>query len=195
MIIRFGLSALTVCLFLTTGAKADPMATQTFANLGLTTADSSTTGDINTSTSFMIGALTSTVDNTGNLAGMPTQTFAPFTFSITNPTSLTFGNSVFGTFTSTSITAVANNPAEQTLNLNVLGNWTPGTFGGVTGGPFASELAISMFQVPGPRLAGIVASGSFSTPAVPEPSTWSLFAISFAALGGVVWRRRGTSGR
>jgi hypothetical protein len=170
-VIHFGLSVGAICLFLTTGAKADPIATQGFIHTGVVTADGSDTGNINIATVFVIDGWQSSTTNSGSLAGMPVQTFGNITVNTNNPSSLTFNSPMFGTFTGTSITVALNVP--MFLTLDVMGNWTPGTFGGVTGGPFASELALSFTQIPaGAGIIGV--TGDFSTPppgtVVPEPS-------------------------
>lgn len=177
-----------------TNAPGDPTGTQIFVNIGTTTANGSSTGNINTATAFMLGNLVSTADNTGVFSGMTTQLLGSVSFNSTSPTSLDFGNSVFGKFASTSITPEPSSPGF--VNIVVLGEWTPGTYGDVAGGPFTSLLKISLTQTP--ALSGsISASASFATPApstVPEPSSFVLV-LSGLVAGVVMYGfRRGWRG-
>src|SRR5215467_3491900 len=128
--------------------SVDPLlGTQAFVEFGTPTAGGVPMGNINTATSFMIGNLVSTANNSGVFAGMPSQFFGPVSFSLTSPTSFIFGNSLFGTFRSTSISVAKNVPGF--LNLDIFGHWTPGTFGGLTGhGPFVAEVGLSFVQIP-----------------------------------------------
>src|SRR5215469_8778835 len=109
-VVHFGVSAVAMCLFLITGVQAGPIpvGTQGFADLGTTLANSSATGNINTATSFTIADWISNNNNNGVLAGMPPQFFGSFSFDITNPASITFGNSVFGTFMATALIGYNN---------------------------------------------------------------------------------------
>lgn len=189
--ILFGLSAAVICLALASGVHASSIDSQAFTDIGAPMANGSPTGNINTATTFTIGNFVSTASNTGIFAGMPTQFFPSFTFNITSPTSLAFGNSVFGTFASTAITVVTNTPGF--LNLSVTGEWTPGTFGGVTGGPFASSLTFTFTQTPS-HSGAIGASAVFET-IVPEPPS-VVMGLTGLAIGGVIYgfrrRRRAT---
>ena len=187
-VILSGLSAVAICLSLASGAQATTISSQAFVDINSPTANGSPTGNLNTSTIFTIGEFVSTTSQTGIFVGMPRQFFASFTFNINNPTSLTFGNSVFGTFASTAITVVTNIPGF--LNISVLGMWTPGTFGGVTGGPFPATLTFTFTQDPAHRGA-IGASATFATP-VPEASSMvmGLTGLTGLAAGVVIYRLR-----
>jgi hypothetical protein len=140
----------------------------------------------------MIGNLVSTGNNSGVLAGMPSQFFGPVSFNLSSATSFIFGNSLFGTFRSTSITVAGNTPGF--LHLTILGNWTPGTFSGLTGqGPFVSQFALTFNQQP--PVTGLISDAgvlSVSTAVVPEPSTYlmGLTAIAPAVMLYGFRRRR-----
>lgn len=173
------LFALAICLVLATSAQASPTGMQIFVNTGMTTAN---TGNINTATSFTFGSLTTTSVDTGVFAGMPAQTWA-VSFMPSNPAGLTFGNSLFGTFTSTSITETSNSPGE--VSFAVVGNWTAGTVS-TQSGTFPAVFTISLTQTPWG--SGLISfSASFATPdPTPEPSSIVLV-LSGLALGVVIW--------
>jgi hypothetical protein len=192
----FALATMAVCLSMTTGVQAAPIGSQAFADIGSPTAGGSTTGNINTATTFSIGNMISTASQTGIFAGMPTQTFGAIPFSLASPTSLAFGNAVFGSFASTSITEATNIPGS--IAIYVLGNWTPGTQGGQTGGPFSSSLTITFNQTPVGN-GSISDSSTFSVPpapmpGVPEPSS-IVMGLTSLVVGGVAYsyRRRRSS--
>lgn len=154
-----------------------------FSDLRVTRADGSPFGNINKATTFTIGEWVAKT-RSGVFAGMPTQFFGSFSFNIAEPRSLTFGNSVFGFFVSTSITDLGGAPG--TRFFSVLGEWTPGGFGGVAGGPFACQMIFSFSQTPS-NTGFICAGATFSTPppaTIPEVASWSLLGISFAAIAG-----------
>jgi hypothetical protein len=187
------LALLTLLLGLTAGsAQAAVVGTQAFADIGSPTADGSTTGNINTATMFELGDMISTGSNTGLFMGMPTQDFGSVSFDTGSATSLMFGNSVFGTFDSTSIVEKVNTPGS--VAIYVLGEFTPGTQGGMSGGPFPSSFTISFTQTPPGGGHAISDSESFSVPpapppgTVPEASTWAMMLIGFAGLGFAGYR-------
>lgn len=201
----FGVSAVAICLFLTTGvqaevihltsaAKADPppTATQGFIALSPSTANGSPNGNINTATTFTIGDWTSSFVNSGVLAGMPMQTFGTIPLNLNVGNSFTFGNSVFGTFQSSTILNQHGAPGFE--NVLISGAWTPGSFGGLMGqGPFPAQVSIAFTQIP-PNNGSISVSGTFATPPfveIPEPSTIVMALMGLVAgVGSSRLRRR-----
>lgn len=180
---------LAICMAAATAVHATtiPETSVGFVTFAPSMADGSTSGNINSATSFTLGDWSSTFAS-GVLTGMPSQSFGSVSFNTTIPTSLTFGNAVFGTFTSNSITV---EPSFQGfLNLVVLGLWTPGTQGGLTVGPFEAQLDISFVQTP-INSGFIFATGIFATSGsvIPEPPSIVLGLTGLAA-GVVVYQLR-----
>jgi hypothetical protein len=174
-------------------AKAGPVGTLGFADIGTPTAN---TGDINTATSFTIGNLISTTAETGIFAGPPpmlSQDFGSVTFSTGTPASFSLSNSVFGTFTSTSITEAVNSPG--LVGFYILGTYTAGSVDPGSGTNPAS-FTLSFTQTPA-STGSISDSGSFSVPpasppGVPEPATLVLGLTSIVGGGlfHLIRRRR-----
>ena len=188
-VILSGLSAVAICLTLASGAQATTIGSQAFVDINAPTADGSSTGNLNTSTIFKIGQLISTTSQTGIFVGMPTQFFPSFTFNVTIPNSLTFGNSAFGTFSSTAITVVTNVPGF--LNISALGLWTPGTFFGSLTGPLLSSLTFTFTQDPA-HTGAIGASATFATTStvIPEPPSIVMGLTGLAAGVGIYLLRQ-----
>jgi hypothetical protein len=158
--------ALAAVLSQATNVHAGPVGTQGLADVGGPTVD---TGDINTATTFTIGDLLSTYSHTGVFVGMTAQDFGPASFTTTSPTSFSFGNSVFGSFSSNVIMLAAEGPG--TISYYIAGEYTPGSY--VTGygsGPFAASLTISFTQTPPGPGGAISDSATFSVPPTPPPS-------------------------
>jgi len=182
--------ALALVLVASPAAFAGPIGTQGLADMG---APSTNTGDINTATTFTIGDLVSTASQSGIFVGMPTQDFGSVgPFAITNgPTAtLTFGDAVFGTFTSSS--EIIATDTGGLLSLYFDGLWTPGTYGGVAGGPFAASVTFSATQTPA-HTGAISDSATFAVPPagfVPEPSAIMLLTVGGTGLFGFRLMRR-----
>jgi len=155
-------------------ARAGPVGTLGFTDIGTPPADGSPTGDINTATSFTIGDLFSTTARSGIFVGLPHQDFGSVTFSTSTPVSFSFSNSVFGSFTSTSITEAVNSPG--VVGFYILGSYDPGTVdSGDSGKSFNASFTLSFTQTPA-FTGGLSDSGTFSIdvappPGVPEPAT------------------------
>ncbi len=188
-------SALIVCPTGNLFAGSSPVGTQAFADIGTPQAGGSATGDINTATSFMIGDLLSTTSNTGVFAGMSKQDFGAVSFNTTSQTSLSFGDSVFGTFTSTNIDEYTNRAG--TVAFYVLGTWTPGSYNNnnttYTSGPYDASFTISFTQTPAGAGGAISDSATFSVPpsgipGVPEPAS-IVMGLTGLVIGGLAYRR------
>jgi hypothetical protein len=165
-------------------AKAGPVGSLGFSDIGTPEAGGSPAGDINTATSFTIGDLFSTKAETGIFVGLPHQDFGSVTFSTLTPTSFSFSNSVFGTFTSTSIIEAVNSPG--IVAFNILGNYTAGSIDPGSGTNPAS-FTLSFTQTP-IDTGSISDSGTFSIntvspPTVPEPATLVMGLTSFVGAG------------
>ena len=157
---------------------AGPVGTQGIVDLGPTSAD---TSNILTATSFSLGDLLSTGNHTGIFDGLSNQDFGAVTFSTTS--GLMFTSTEFGTFDGTSVSLQSK--GATSISYYVLGDWTHGSHGGVTGGPYPSSFTISFTQTGGAGGA-ISDSGTFAVPpsgTVPEPATWAMLGLGFAALG------------
>ncbi len=116
-------------------ARAGIMGSQAFADIGQpTTNNGAYPGNINTSTIFNMGDLLSTGSQQGVFVGMSNQFIGPATFNTTVPTSFSFGNSVFGTFDSTSITETVNQSSPSgVVDFTMLGEYYPGSYVGGSG--------------------------------------------------------------
>lgn len=167
----------------------DPVetASQVLVDFGTTTANGSASGNINTATAFMFGSWMSVpTPNAGFLSLMPMQNFGAVSFNTAVGNSLSFGSSVFGTFTSTAISVLPS--PTGFLTILVTGDWMPGTFGSIPGGPFPATLRIGLSQTPAINGA-ISASASFSTTVVPEPGTLALLGTGLLGFGTVLRRK------
>jgi hypothetical protein len=172
-------------------ATAGPLGTQGLADTGAPTTN---TGDILTSTTFNIGDLKTTVSQTGYFVGMTAQVFGAVTFHSTKGSSFSFGDTDFGTFTSTSISETTSvGVSGSTASFFILGNWTAGTFGGAKG-TFPASVTLSFTQTPA-HSGAISDSGTFSVPPTahihaPEPSSAVLLGLSSITVVGWLYRRR-----
>jgi hypothetical protein len=174
--------------------KADPsmsIGAQSFGDLGSPTAN---TGNINTAMTFTADKLMTGGNQQGVFIGMLPQMFPAFTFNPTIPHSLAFGNSVFGHFTSTSITEVENTVGATggTVAFDVNGNWTPGSFFSVGHGPFAALLTMGLTQTPaGTGVISLSATFSSTNTVIPEPPSFVLVLTGLLVGLGIYGLRRG----
>jgi len=166
---------------------------QTFVDVGTPLADGSATGNINTAIDFTIGNLMSTSHNSGIFAGMPETRFGSVMFNQNVPTSLSFANAVFGSFTSTSIMEVHNSSGQGAgvVGFFAQGTWTPAAR--FRSGPLPADFTISFTQTP--ALDGFISnSATFALPgpsSIPEPSSFGMLLTGLAALlVGYPLRRR-----
>jgi hypothetical protein len=174
-------------LFSAPDVRAGSVSTQGMGEVSAPEADGSTTGDINTATSFTLGNLQSTTSQTGFFTGMAsTQNFLDLNFTTTNGTSLSFGNDYFGHFASSSISVVTN--VKGYVDISISGYYTAGTFPGSHSG--LANLNLSFTQV---SPAGSISdSGTLSV--VPEPASLTMGLTSIAVCGLICGlRRRRTS--
>ena len=178
-----------LCLWSAIG-KCDPItSSQAFASLGVITAD---TGNIETANAFSIGLMGTTVDGSGYFSFSGTaapqfmNNFGAVTFSADQPTSLSFSNADFGSFTSTSITQIEN--ATGTRSFRALGQFTGGLIGGLTD-PSPAEAEFTMGFTQSPAGTGAISfSATLAIQPVPEPST--LVLGLFGAVGLLTATRR-----
>ena len=100
--------ALAAIVSQTPTAKAGS-STQGFVNVGTAEADGTSTNDINGAATLTIGDLSTNTTQTGFFVGLSHQDLGQVTFSTTvgSNDSLSFGDSDFGTFTSTSLKVLA----------------------------------------------------------------------------------------
>lgn len=137
-------------------------------------------------TTYNIGDLASFANTTGIFAGMPSQIFGGVTFQPSVNNSFSFASAAFGSFHSTSITALDQNGS--TSAWYILGFYSSGTFDpGIVNEP--ATVTVTFNQDP-PGTGGISDSVAFSVPAVPEPGSLALMASGAAALCMHLRRRK-----
>jgi hypothetical protein len=182
------LSLALVCISAMTPAQAQAglIGSQSFADIG---SPSVNTGNINTATEFTFGLLITTGSQEGAFVGMANQFLGSYTFNDTVGTSLTFGNSVFGFFSSTTIDEIVNSPSSVVFS--VAGNYTPGTYVGGSG-PDPATMTIS-FNQSGPAISDN-STLAVNTP-TPEPSSLILALVAVAGAAVFSLCRRRSSGK
>jgi hypothetical protein len=179
-----GIAALALVLA-GVNARASVSGSQGFDSATLTQADISPTGNINTATVFQLDDWRTNGNSTGLFAGIATQDFGMVTMSLGKGTGLMFGNSTFGTFDSTTISASSTGPGF--LDVLARGTFDPGSL--FPSSPaLSSEVRIALTQTP-PLNGSISASGTMSiTPSavVPEDSTFFLFGSGLLGMLGLL---------
>jgi hypothetical protein len=158
---------------------------QGFDSATLTQADALPTGNINTATVFQLDDWKTNGNSTGLFTGLSAQDFGMVTLTLGKGTGLMFGNSSFGVFDSTTITASSTGPGF--LDVLAVGTFSPGSI--FPGAPAAtSETRIALTQTP-PGDGSISASGTMSitpTTVVPEDATFFLFGTGLLTMLGLL---------
>jgi PEP-CTERM motif len=199
--------ALGLVLVGSPSAWAQPVGTQGFVDVNTPTANSS---DIALATSFTIGSnslLITTNSSTGIFVGLTTAavtgasgstfTVTPTLDHTTSNTTFSFGNSAFGSFTSTEseLTAVTTGSSSASVTYLFEGNWTAGTYPtAFTGNTYPASVTLTINQTGGPGSA-LSVGGTFAVPptpvtVVPEPSTMAIAGLGALGLIGYGIRRR-----
>jgi hypothetical protein len=151
-------------------AKAGAVGSVAFGDTGTATSPGN---DLNAATSFTLSGLFTDTGGQGIFASMGSVSFGTVSFSLNAPTSFSIADnpSVFGSFTSTSITEAINTPG--VVAIYILGNYTAGSIDPGTSG--AASLTLTFDQNPA-HTGTVSSSGTFAIPpapppTIPEPST------------------------
>jgi hypothetical protein len=185
MLSKLAIPALLVAFVSASQLKATVTGSQGFESATLTQADAQPTGNINSATVFQLDDWKTNGNSTGLFTGLSAQDFGMVTLTLGKGTGLVFGNSTFGTFDSTAITASSTGPGF--LDVLAVGTFSPGSiFPGAHAA--TSETRIALTQTP-PVDGSISASGTMSitpTAVVPENSTFFLFATGLLGMVGLL---------
>lgn len=130
------------------GLPPTPMGVLAFVSLGPDSAN--VTNNIQTATSYTLGAVLSTSENSGLFSVISQQNLGSISFTVGYPTSLSFGNAVMGYFNSTNIQRGVS--TATSTEFIITGTWTPGSFCNsssicpMRGGPFPAMIHMGMVQ-------------------------------------------------
>lgn len=189
MLSKLAIPALLVAFVSAPQLKATVTGSQGFESATLTQADAQPTGNINSATVFQLDDWKTNGNSTGLFTGLSAQDFGMVTLTLGKGTGLVFGNSTFGTFDSTAITASSTGPGF--LDVLAVGTFSPGSiFPGAHAA--TSETRIALTQTP-PVDGSISASGTMSitpTAVVPENSTFYLLGSGLLGMFGMLKFRK-----
>lgn len=153
-------------------------------SLGLVDITTPTVGpgtDITGATTYNIGDLASFSNASGFLTGLPYQNYGPVTFEPAVGTSFSFGDAVFGTFTSTAISFETSTPGFRSIH--ILGTYSSGTYDSQAIVNDSASVDLSFTQNP-IATGGISDSAVFTVPAtvIPEPTSLAMMGVGLGAL-------------
>ena len=155
--------------------------TGTLGLVDITTPTVSPGTDINGATTYNIGDLASFSNASGFLTGLPFQNYGAVSFQPAVGNSFSFGDTAFGTFTSSAITLETSTAGFQSIH--ILGDYSSGTFDShaVVNDPASVDLSFAQNPI---ATGGISDSAVFTVPAtvIPEPTSLAMVGVGLGAL-------------
>lgn len=152
--------------------------------------------DVSLATTFTIADLQSGgnlqgvfLGNAQMINGGLGQDYGTLSFSFSNPAGLSFGNTIFGNFTCTSIIETGHsslNGGSSSIEIRGIGTYTSGTWDGNAIVGESASIDLGFVQ----NTIGVEDSGVFSIPAVPEPGTLAMLGMGGSALCVYLRRRK-----